>query len=156
MTNGSYASRSKGIQDWDDKWDPFDDVGDGGLAETDAARAVFSVRKKIVRDGISIFYIDNDNNEISYVVTWPEVAALAAGQNPSDPRIQAGQGWFMAQDSGGPFPYFSHPRACRDGAKPKIEVHEARGALQAGQKYWSGDRSTARVIAICRQLAGGR
>ena len=154
--SGSYSSRAKGVADWDDKWDPFDDIADGGLADTDAARAVFNVRKKVVRDGISIFYVDNNNVQISYTITWPEVAALAFGQNPSDPRIQAAQGWAMAQDAHGPFPYFQHPNAFRDGAKPRIDVQEAKNALTQGQASWGRDPHTNRVIAVCRQITGGR
>lgn len=156
MSNRNYASRARGIPDWDDRWDRFDDVPDGGLAETEAAGAVFNVRKKTVPEGISIFYIDNNNHQISYVVTWPEVAALAAGQNPSDPRIAASGGWKMANDEDGMFPYFEHPNASKDSAKPRIEVHEAKAALQGGQKYWARDQNTHRVIAVCRQIMGLR
>lgn len=154
MANGSYTPRNKGMGDWDKKWDTFDDVPDYGLSESEAGRDAFRIQQQVVDDGLAVNYVDNDNGRRSYVVTWPELIALSMGQNPSDPRINAGHGWVMVRDEGRVFPSYVPPGAPKNPVYVEIEVHEARNAVERGKRVWGRDQLSIAVLRACQAIVG--
>lgn len=145
--------RSKGIDGWQANWDAYNDVPDGGLAESQAAVATRTVEKVVVPGGIRVSYVDNDNRPRAYEVEWPEIVALAHGQNPSDPRIMAGQGWTMVNVDGLVFPCFIPQGAPANPVMVHIEMAEARDAMARYRHFWQRDQ---RAVRLAQALQGGR
>ena len=156
MSNGSYMPRQRGIDGWDTRWDDFNDVADHGLSDTDAARSVFTVRKEPRPDGLLISYVDNDNARRSYVVDWPELIALAGGQNPSDPRLNAGQGWRMVNSEGRVFPTFIPPGAPNSPVMVEIERGEAYALVQKFRNVWTRIPAAVQMAQAVSAIPGVR
>lgn len=150
--SGSYTPRNKGISDWNDRWDTFDDIADDGLSSSEAGKDAFRIHQSIVGEGLAVNYVDNDNQRRSYIVTWPELIALHFGQNPSDPRIGAGNGWTMIRDGNRMFPSYVPPGAPKNPVYVEIEIHEARGAVERGRPIWSRDRLSTNVFRACQAI----
>ncbi len=140
--------------EWDKKWDTFDDVPDYGLSESEAGKDAFRIHQQIVDDGLAVNYVDNDNQRRSYTVTWPELIALSLGQNPSDPRINAGHGWVMVRDENRMFPSYVPPGAPKNPVYVEIEIHEARTAVERGKRVWGRDGLSVAVLRACQAIVG--
>jgi len=156
MSNGSYMPRQRGIDGWDTRWDNFNDVADDGLSATAAAQNVFSVHKEVRPDGLLISYVDNDNARRAYVVEWPELIALAGGQNPSDPRLNAGHGWRVVNVDGRVFPAFVPQGAPTSAVMVEIERGEAHGLVQKYRANWAKNPMAVQVAQAVAQLSGMR
>jgi hypothetical protein len=105
-----------------------------------------------VEEGLAVQYVDNDNQRRSYVVTWPELISLSLGQNPSDPRINSGNGWIMVNDGHRMFPSYVPPGAPKNPVYVEIEIQEARNAVERGKRVWSKDRFALNVLAACQAI----
>lgn len=154
----NYVPRGRNVQGFDpDRHDAYDDIADGGLAEGEAFDDAFTVSKKLGPNGLSISYVDNDNQRAAYTVEWSELAALAAGQNPSDPRIGL-PGWAMVRDEHGrPFPtYVWKQEAFEQRVHPYIDVQEATNAVNMGVKrgWTASDPKFPGVVARIRAITG--
>lgn len=153
----NFVPRGRNTQGWEEGMDEYNDIPDDGLAGTEAFESAMNVGKKLTPDGLKIEFVDNDNRQFAYTVTWSELAALAAGQNPSDPRIGI-DGWRMvADDDGSRFPCWVHRNDYFEGrAHPKIEVHEANGYLQQGaaRGFLARDPHFPRVRAAIKAITG--
>ncbi len=153
----NFVPRGRFTNGFEAGMDEYNDIPDDGLAGTEAFESAMQVHKQITPDGMQIHFVDNDNKQFALIVSWSELAALSAGQNPSDPRIGL-DGWrIVLDDNGNKFPTVVHRTDGFEGrAHPKIEVHEASGYLQQGRArgFLTRDPHFPRVLAAVKAITG--
>lgn len=153
MSNRPFIPRNQGLGEWNQKWDDYRDVADGGLAETDAFSAATNVHKTLNDQGLNVEYYENDSEPVGYTVTWPELMCLAEGMNPSDPDIQVDPGWVMDRDplSGMVFPWY---RATNHKSPVKVFIspQEATEALGGVAAQLQQDPNMVRIYQRIKQV----
>ena len=151
----SFVPRGKTVQGFESHMDGYDDIPDGGLAETDAYSQAVTVSRDLLPEGLRISFVDNGNRQIAYIIEWSELACLAYGQNPA---VFAGGNWAMVRDDDGSvFPCFVHTSdAFETRVHPRIEPHEARAYLDKGIKSGAvrSDPKFATVFNRLKQATG--
>jgi len=117
-----------------------------GLGGTAAAARITQVRETIVPEGQHLIYHCNCGSQVSMVIAWPEVAMMAHGLAPDDPRFRQFQlttdAWRVV-DQGRFSPQLPCPRSCGKQNQLIVSKTDAERALNQGLRNGFVQRSPA-------------
>jgi len=160
MTARPFMDRTRNVTGFaHGRWDDYSDVADGGLAETEAFEDALQVRKVAQPDGLAVDYRCNDLMPHGFVVEWPELAAIASGMSPSDPRLQINPHWAIAYDeSNRPFPNYVGQGSCKCRFPVAIEItrEEANRAMMQHKEFVRQDARMPRLYQALKALGAAR
>lgn len=144
-----------------ENYDHFSDYQeDGGLSDTEGAKAAYSVQKQLDAQGLKLAGVCDCSGQIAMVVSWAELAAIAGGVSPANPALGRFQDphWRPSHTLPGGF----EPTNCCRGricqASVAINADDAMNALRwaSQQGLLERDVSFQNVKQIVQTLNGRR
>lgn len=151
-----HIPRAQSLQDFERHLDTFEDVPDGGLADTDAYRAAMHIEQALHPDGLLVRGgCSSCSKAFAFVITWPELTALAYGVSPSDPRIQADPHWRISPVGRGRQAPVLRICNCTHPGEILVERSEATNALEQGREYAASSGEARAVYARIKQAGLG-
>lgn len=144
------------------EYDPaFDDYQEeGGLAATEGAAAARTAQKRNTRDGLELGGVCDCNSPIGLTVSWAELAAIAGGTIPSDPRFGplGDSNWRWSQTLPGGCEPTNACKLRNCEASIAIDASDAMSALRAAAaaNLLDQDRKFQQVRQIVKAIQNGQ